>query len=106
VEEEKMTVEQMETFIYTAQLGMACGLSHPLEWYVNHINHMMNMYPYDTVATKEKLLTEAFVEFYKNTAGSPEEDDWLNELTVGNFNERIVEPYYDYYRKQWSDEVK
>ncbi len=89
-----MNDKQKDIFIKAAQLGVACGLSSPVEWVVN-----ADRSPFDW----SDGLLDAFVEFYRGTASCPEEEEWLSELTVDNFNERIVKPHYEYYRKQWAE---
>lgn len=88
----------MKTFIEAAQLGIACGLNSPVEWYVN-ASRALSYVDYKEISRKADELIDTFIEFYKGTAGCQEEEEWLFQLTRENFNERIVDPYYEECRR-------
>lgn len=88
-----MDNNQKDIFIKAAQDGVACGLFHPIEWYVN-ATRMLSWGHYETINEKEDDLLDAFLSFWKNTAGCPEEQEWLDQLTPEQFIEQIVNPYY------------
>ena len=89
----KMTPEQMQAFIEAAQVGMACGLEHPIEWYVNVTSGMwISAMPYDNVPAYIERMLDAFVAFYRGTASCPE--DPVENLTREGFIE-MVNRYYN-----------
>ena len=88
----KMTPEQMQAFVEAAQVGMALGLEHPLEWYVNVTSGMwISAMPYDKVPAYVERMTDAFVAFYRGTASCPE--DPVENLTLEGLQDLIHRHY-------------
>jgi hypothetical protein len=86
-----MTPEQDRLVIEAAQLGLACGLTHPEEWYVNATSHAPSYMHYAEAEVYESLLREAFVAFLQGTASCP--GDPMETLTVQNFEGYITDWY-------------
>lgn len=84
-----MTPEQEHTFVKVAQAGVACGLSHPYEWWENHVVHMA-----DITGDYDKVL-DAFIAFFRGTESMP--DDPIANLTREEF---ITHVYQWYGRKE------
>jgi hypothetical protein len=64
-----MTNKQKDIFINIAQIGMACGLTHPYEWLENwdfHLSHIDLQWSADAVY-------KSFLAFFKGTASFPED---------------------------------
>lgn len=79
-----MTQEQKEIFISYAQAGIACGLNHPVEWYVNG-SRMINHMEYDKIGERLKELDDAFVAFYAGTASCPEEQEEIDKIGPSDY---------------------
>ena len=87
-----MTPEQMQAFVEAAQVGMACGLDHPLEWYVNVTSGMwISAMPYDKVPAYVERMTDAFLAFYRGTDSCP--GDPVKNLTVQGLQDMIQRHY-------------
>ena len=86
-----MTQEQKDLFISAATLGVACGLMHPIEWYMNYIRSLMNFAKYEDIPNLKEKMTEVFIEFYKMTGGGP--GDPIENLTIDGFV-NLVNDYY------------
>ena len=88
-----MTVEQMERFVWVAQMGVACGLDHPYEWFRNYELHFLPTIPYEETLVEYRKTLEAFVAFFRGTDAEP--DDPVRNLT----NEQFLDRMTDYYRR-------
>lgn len=85
----RMTLDQMNIFINAAQLGIACGLYHPFEWLIN-ADRALDHGPCDEVGKRQGELYNAFLAFMKGTAGSPEENEYLqNEFGMEEMFEQV-----------------
>lgn len=93
-----MTEKQKDIIIEIFQTGMACGLNHPYEFFVNYIRSFMNFLPYDDIPKAEQDAYDAFIEFMKGTAGHPDEEEWLKTLDADKLNKRI-NSWYDWAKK-------
>jgi len=89
--ENKMTQEQMELFIQMAQLGMACGLFNPIEWYVNWKRALAHS-DWKEIPTQEMLATNTFLSFLHGCDSEP--DDPVKYLDEEGLN-RMIERYYN-----------
>lgn len=87
-----MNDEQRRIFCDAASMGVACGLEHRYEWYINAIRALGHG-PYVDIADGAERLRDAFFAFEKTTAGSPEEQEVLDNLTQEQFDERINAHY-------------
>ena len=85
-----MTSEQQDTFIFIMSSGMACGVSHPIECYVNYLGHM-TMFPYEDIPRLEKEAEEAMVAFLRKTSSGP--GDPVGNLTPDGLTEMINAHY-------------
>jgi hypothetical protein len=74
-----MTPDQKDLFIQAAQLGLACGLEHPFEWYAN-AERAMGM-EYSKVDQYVADLQAAFVTFYRDTGSAPNDpvESWTEK---------------------------
>jgi hypothetical protein len=86
-----VTPEQKELFIWIAQMGIACGLEHPFEWYFNYVRHLPQLVAYPDMPKVETEAMEAFTAFYKDTASHP--DDPVKDLTCNGFIDMVNEWY-------------
>jgi hypothetical protein len=84
-----MTSEQKDLFIKVAQMGVACGLAHPYEWYTNALSHYAPTLAYAEQADFEGRLDDTFVAFMRGAASLPEEED----LTVRQFIQDVAAWY-------------
>lgn len=73
-----MTPEQNSLFVFIMSSGIACGVDHPIECYMNYMGSM-GMFPYDDIPRLTKEAEETMVAFYRNCAGGP--DDPVGTLT-------------------------
>ena len=87
-----MTPEQKDTLIEMFQMGMACGLDHPFEFFMNYLRSLDHV-DYKKIPKLEKEAYEAMIEFMKNSGGCPEETDFYNSLTVVTLNDYISKWY-------------
>lgn len=87
-----MTPEQEHIFCQAAQMGIACGLAHWYEWYINADRALMHG-PYTEIEEKSHALLNAFIAFEKETAGCFEEAEELKQLTHRKYIERVNEHY-------------
>jgi hypothetical protein len=85
---EPMTPEQMDTFVKAAQLGVALGLDHRYEWYVNACRCLIHGV-YTEIPRLQAAIDAAFLAFEKGTASDPMEEEELERLDMEGFNERI-----------------
>jgi hypothetical protein len=85
-----MTPQQMQTFVQAAQAGIACGLSHPLEWFSNAYE-MISHGPWIDQASSDIALTDAFVAFYRGTDCQP--DDPVANLDHDGLR-KMLEQFY------------
>jgi hypothetical protein len=97
-----MTPEQKDTLIGMFQMGMACGLEHPFEFFSNYIRHL-GVYDYKKVPELEKKAYEAMLEFMKGCDGCEEEQDFYNSLDIVKLNEHIDKWYK--HRRQHLDKL-
>lgn len=65
-----MNDEQMKTFIASAQMGIACGLSYPHEWMINSFRNLYHV-PWKEIPTREANIEDAFLAFYRGTGSMP-----------------------------------
>ena len=77
----KMTPEQMADVLFVFKSGIACGLNNFEDCILNWQNHVGQLYRYSEIAQKEKEMYTSLCEFYKGTAGYPEEEEDLAKLT-------------------------
>ncbi len=96
-----MTPEQKDTIIGMFQLGMACGLNHPFEFFTNYIRDL-DHYNYRKIPEMEKKAYEAMLEFMKGCAGDDDEQDFYNTLNVISLNE-YIEKWYRGYNKRMKE---
>lgn len=87
-----MTPEQKDLFIAAASMGVACGLEHRYEWFVNAVRALQHG-PYNEINPKRTELEQAFVAFEKTTASCEPEEQELQSLNIGDFYMR-VEKFY------------
>ena len=87
-----MTPEQKDFIVEMSQLGMACGLDHPFEFFTNYIRDL-DHYNYRKIPEMEKRAYEAMLEFMKGCGGCPEEEDFYNTLDIIKLNEYIDKWY-------------
>lgn len=87
-----MTPEQKVTFITIAQMGMACGLTHPFEWLLNYTRSVDQFTPYEKVPQAIESAEEAFIAFLRNTGAGP--DDPAESLDREGLSD-LVTDYYD-----------
>ena len=93
-----MTPEQCQIFCGAAAAGIAMGLDHRYEWFVN-VNRMLMHGPYDEVLPQEAKILDAFLAFEKCTASCPEEDEMFKNATTFDFAV-IVNDWYAEQRKK------
>ena len=86
-----MTPEQMTQFVKHAQAGVACGLEHPFEWYVNATRWLMHSTPYPDIPAREQEIAEAFLAFFRGCDGMP--DDPIATWTVDDMHKACDEWY-------------
>ena len=87
-----MTPEQMQAFVEAAQVGMALGLDHPLEWYVNVTSGMwISAMPYDKVPAYVERMTDAFLAFYRGT--DCQANDPVKNLTAKGLQDMVQRHY-------------
>lgn len=79
-----MTSEERDLFIYTAQMGIATGLTHPYEWLVGFVRLSDIFPPNDTIIYK---VEQAFLHFFQGCDSHP--DDPIKNLTVAEMYEMI-----------------
>ena len=87
-----MTPEEQTTFIKAAQMGVACGLSHRYEWYVN-AQRAIGHGAYSEIIPALDALLRAFLAFEKGTGCCPEESEELSQLTDDGFSELVINFY-------------
>ena len=87
-----MTPEQKDLIVKMFQMGMACGLDHPFEFFMNYLRSLDHM-DYKKIPELEKNAYEAMLEFMKGCGGCPEEDDFYNTLDIVKFNDYISKWY-------------
>lgn len=87
-----MTSEQEHEFCSAAGLGIACGLNHRYEWYVNATRALMRG-PYIEMPTRQTAILRSFVAFEKTIASCPEEQTELDSLDAKAFTTRVNEWY-------------
>lgn len=87
-----MTPDEKDVFIAAASMGVACGLEHRYEWFVNAVRALQHG-RYDEINPKREGLERAFVAFEKTTAGGQHEEQELQSLNIGDFYMR-VEKFY------------
>ena len=93
-----MTPEQKDTLVGIFQMGMACGLDHPFEFFSNYIRNL-GMYDYRKVPELEKKAYDAMLEFMKGCAGCEEEQDFYNRMDTIKLNE-FIDNWYKGRRKK------
>lgn len=87
-----MTAEQCQIFCGAAAAGIAMGLDHRYEWFVN-VNRMLMHGPYDEVLPQEAKILDAFLAFEKCTAGCPEEEKFFAKATSLDYSDRVNQWY-------------
>ena len=87
-----MTPEQRDFFVWIAQLGVCCGLDHPLEWLMNYQLHQMNLEVYEDIPARRVLAWETMFAFYKGTG--PE------------FEEMALEQFIAWVEFQWNNGIR
>lgn len=86
-----MTAKQKSLFIEAAQAGIACGLWHPHEWYVNYVRVLFQLLPYNEVDERATSLGESFIAFYRECMAYP--DDPIGNLDEDGFAKMINQHY-------------
>lgn len=87
---ERMTDNQMKTFIQMAQTGVACGLMHPFEWLYNAVR-MQSFMPYAEQPAAEEQIVDAFLAFWRGTDSQP--DDPCTTITKDELIDMINKWY-------------
>lgn len=67
-----MTPEQLKLFVGAAQMGMACGLTHPWEWF-SHALRTSHILPHDDQKKFAQDTTDAFVAFWNGCGSHPDD---------------------------------
>ncbi len=93
-----MTPEQQNYFIKAAQFGIACGLQHRYEWFVN-ANRALIHGDYSHIEQESKNILDAFIAFERGTCGCPEDEQFLKNLTDTDFI-KLVNDFYANARRQ------
>lgn len=102
-----MTPEQKDTLVGMFQIGMACGLNHPFEFFMNYLR-TLDHFDYKKVPELERKAYEAMLEFMKGCAGCEEEQEFYNNLDVVSLN-KYIDGWYRGYQKRmlkWCEENK
>lgn len=81
-----------EVFWNAAACGIACGLSHRYEWFIN-ANRMLNHGVYGEIPDRYSVLLTAFIEFEKATASDPDEAAELSTLDEVSYKD-LIDTYY------------
>jgi hypothetical protein len=68
-------------------MGIACGLAHPCEWYINAVRSLAHRYPYPEIPKRELALHNAFAWFLPRCACAP--DDPLAGVTRDNLEDFV-----------------
>lgn len=77
------------------QLGLACGLQHPYEWYVNYLRAIPQFTPQPDVLPATLAFTVAFAKFLAGAASGPG-DQWENLNADGLI--KLVDEWYAEHR--------
>ena len=93
-----MTPEQKDILLGMFQMGMAVGLNHPFEFFMNYLRTLGHL-DYKKVPEMEEKAYDAMLEFMKNCAGNEEEQDFYNTLTVVKLNE-LIDRWYKHSNKR------
>lgn len=88
----RMTPEQAVEFCKAAALGIACGLQHRFEWYVNAVRATTHG-DYSTINERRKAIADAFMAFEKTTACCLEETRELESMTLDEFVTKVDKWY-------------
>jgi hypothetical protein len=99
-----MTPEQKDIIIGIFQMGMACGLEHPFEFFSNYIRNL-HIYDYKKIPELQDKAYEAMLEFMKGCAGCEEEQDFYNALDIIKLNE-YIDKWYKYRRKHLDELIE
>lgn len=67
----EMSKENAARFVTLAQIGISCGLYHPIEWFVNWMKLLPGLTPPEKLDEKTKLAEDVFIEFFRNTDREP-----------------------------------
>jgi hypothetical protein len=67
-----MTLKQAQVFVQTAQLGVTCGLYHPIEWIANALDHC-GWLPEEEIPEYKESVIDAFLAFFHGTGAYPED---------------------------------
>ena len=87
-----MTPEQNGIIVKMFQMGMACGLGHPFEFFSNYIRSLCHV-PYTKIPELEEKAYDAMLAFMSGCAGCPEEEDFYNKLTATTLNDLMNKWY-------------
>jgi hypothetical protein len=87
-----MTPEQEHVFCRAASLGVALGLNHRYEWFINAQRALMHG-SYDEIPNRRKELDDAFLAFERSTASCPEEEVELQKLTITAYSHKVADYY-------------
>lgn len=87
-----MTPEQQNTFIGAARRGVALGLNHRFEWYVNALR-MLHHGPYSEIDSQATKIQEAFVAFERGTASCQEEEQEYADMDIAAYAKRVGDWY-------------
>ena len=85
-----MTDDQKTVFIQAAQMGMACGLEHPWEWFYNAQRALL-IAPWDTLSMGQARLNDAFLAFWHGCGAFP--DDPCETATIEDLYAEIERWY-------------
>jgi hypothetical protein len=91
----RMTSDQKDIFIQVAQVGMACGLTHPWEWFANAMR--MDFLPFAQRPDIEERVLQAFVAFWCGCGSGP--GDPCENATV----EDLIKEVNRYYAQAGKD---
>ncbi len=85
----EMTEKQKALFIWVAQMGVACGLYHPYEWYANYELHFSQLVPYSEAESSLSEIQEAFCAFFRNSFSCPEDsyENWTVDDMIKDIND-------------------
>ena len=89
-----MRLQQTHTFCDAAALGIACGLNHRYEWFVNAQRALAHG-SHANILKHFQRLYEAFIAFEKKTACCPEEQAELDKLDEEGYD-KLVHRWYMY----------
>ena len=88
-----MDDKQRAVFCRSAADGIAMGLGHRFEWFVNALR-MLNHMEYSKIEEGRREIEGAFLAFEKTTASCPEEEEDLQKLTIRDYHDKVGAWYH------------